>query len=88
MKRALLMVAIYILFLGIAGCSPPEYNEYETLSQLCEQAENSEHVKISGVLKLPQVVLYDDRYLIQLVEDLNQDQSPLMLRINRGKGKS
>jgi len=89
MKRTILsMIALYILFLGMVGCSAPEYNEYSTLSELCEQAEHNEHVKISGVLKLPEIVIYDDRYLIQLVEDLGQDQSPLLLRIGKGKGKS
>ncbi len=88
MKRTMLIVAMYILFLGMVGCSPPEYTEYDTLSELCEQAEHSEHVKVSGVLKLPEIVIYDDRYLIQLVEDLNQEGSPLLLRISKGGGKN
>ena len=88
MKRTILLVTIYILLLGMVGCKPPQYNEYSTLSELCEEAEHNEHVKISGVLKLPEIVIYDDRYLVQLVEELSQDQPSLLLRVNKGKSKN
>ena len=85
MKRPILMVAICVLLLGMVGCGPPEYNEYNSLEELCEDAESNEHAKVSGVLKLPEVVIYDDRYHVLLVEDLSRDQPWLGLRIAKGK---
>jgi hypothetical protein len=88
MKRSLLMVATCVLLLGIVGCQPTEYNVYDTLEELCERAEHNELAQVSGVLKLPEAVIYDDHYHVLLVEDLSQDQPWLSLRIKKGKGNN
>ena len=89
MKRSILMVTICALLLGAVGCTPTEYNAYDTLEELCESAEHNERVKVSGVLKLPESVIeHDNRYRVLLVVDINQDQPWMTLMIKEGKGKN
>ena len=89
MKRSILIVGVCILLvLGVVGCEAPEYNEYNTLEELCKAAEHNEHVKVSGVLKLPETVISDDWYHVLLVEDISQDQPWLGLRISKGKSNN
>jgi hypothetical protein len=88
MKRSILIVAICALLLGTLGCNPTEYNTYDSLEELCEEAEHNELAQVSGVLKLPEIVTYDDHYRVLLVENLSQDQPWLGLRLKKGKGKN
>lgn len=88
MKRSILVVATCALLLGTLGCNPTEYNSYDSLEKLCEVAEHNELAQVSGVLKLPEIVIYDDHYHILLVENLSQDQPWMTLRIKKGKGKN
>jgi hypothetical protein len=85
----MLLVAICVLLLGMVGCEPAEYNEYDTLEEVCEAAESSERVKVSGVLKLPTTVVeHDNRYRVLLVSALDQDKPAMTLMIKRGNGKN
>lgn len=89
MNRKLLTILIgAILMIWIAGCGPREYKPY-SLADFCDQAQAGEYVRVSGMLKVPEKILSDDKtYGLLLVEDIAQPQPYLRIGVRIGDGNN
>jgi hypothetical protein len=86
----LVVIVLFVLALAVTSCGGPrEYAAYSLDQEICKNTQRNDYVQVSGVLKLPDVVLVGNKQMrVLLVQDLSQDQPWLGLLIDVGKGNN
>ena len=81
---------ITLLSLALASCGGPrEYTPASLDDDICKTIQRNARIQVSGVLKLPGVVLVVQKQTrVLMVKDLSQDQPWLGLLIRHGTGNN